>query len=352
MGPLGRGGDVVLELHVGDAGPRHENLAALLVLEHLAGVEVKAEVELDEVVHVHAGIRTVGVLLAWVLAQDVDDLSLHGEVARVVDGLEAVLLLGHTLRTHEQELLVLELRDARALPHVAERTVADVGGRSRHLPLDAVVGGVQQRAAVALDGAAAQQHPPFAVFLPHLGVAHVVGGVRRVLVVAQHGTLLAEGDVALVAVIGANDQGLVGLAPLEVVVVTRRLATWHELVTSVVEPQLVAVHDAGARVRAVLIGLHAGHDGAAVPIPGEQIWAGPVSPAMTGLARPTGLILVEDVIDALEVAQAVGVGDVAGGHLQVIAQTPVVALGELDEHGHGQPSFCCGRNGVHGAQHT
>jgi hypothetical protein len=45
---------------------------------------------------------------------------------------------------------------------------------------------------------------------------------------------------------------------------------------------------------------------------------------------------MEDMVDALEVAQAIGVGDISRRALQVVAHAPVVVLVELDEHGH-----CC-----------
>ena len=45
---------------------------------------------------------------------------------------------------------------------------------------------MEQHAASALQGAGAQQHVPCAVLPPDLGIAHVVGAVGGVSLVAQH----------------------------------------------------------------------------------------------------------------------------------------------------------------------
>ena len=230
--PLARG-RLILELDVGQTHPAAQDRAAALVHEHLRAVVVEAVVRLDEVLLVEAGEGTVGLHQPRILGEQVDDLALHGKVAAVVDVLELEGLLGHALGADEEELAPVDLGNVGALPHVAEGPLAPVGGRALELPGVAVVGGVKQHAAAAVLGAGAEQHVQAAVLFPDLGVAHVVGAVGGVAVVAEHADLVGE----VVTVLGDHEV-LVGQAAREVVIII----AGHQHVAGVVAPEPAVAH--------------------------------------------------------------------------------------------------------------
>ena len=157
--------------------------------------------------------------------------------------------------------------------------------------------------------AGTEHHVEAPVLLPHLGITHMIGAIGGIVGIAQDGHLLAKGES-----VARDGKGLVCLAPRVVVVVVTGL----EHVARVVAPKCPVAHHSGTRVRTSLVVLAAGHDGATQPAPREQILAHPMSPAVTELG-PAGHVLVKDVIRAVELAEAIGVGDVATRRLKMVA---------------------------------
>ena len=322
------GADVVLVVR--EAHPTDEDGAALLVHERLAGVVVEAVVPVDELMLVDGGARRLGVHALVVEVQDVDDAAVDGEIARGVHvlgghalGVVGIVGAGHALRAGGEELAAVEDDAVGALPHVAERLCLEVGDRTGHLPLVAVQGVVHHDGAAGIgQGARAEEHVELAVLLPDLGVAHVAAAVRGIAGVVEHDLLGAEVD----AVVGLHER-LVGEAARGGAVT---VAVAH--VARVVEPELVLVLvDEGATgIGAVAVAGSVGHHVAAEEDPVHQVAAREVAPAMRAVevTRVRGGVLAEEVIRALELAEAVGVGNGTAVGCEMQLGTPrIVAHG-------------------------
>ena len=93
-------------LRVWHAHPANEDAAALLVLEDLRCVEVKAPVKLDEARLVHL--------------RGCKDAPRQREVSGLVEVLPARGLAGQALRTNHEVVMAVHLDDVGALPHVAK----------------------------------------------------------------------------------------------------------------------------------------------------------------------------------------------------------------------------------------
>ncbi len=249
-------------------------------------------------------------------------------------------LLANTLRAARHVLAAIQFDAVGALPHVTQFLGAGHG--SLELPRQPVVRAVYQHHAHVLARASAQQHVQAAVLVPDLGVAYVAAAVVGVVAVAKEDLLGAH-----VKAVGRLDQDLVGLATLVDEVVVARLFD----VAGVVKAQQIAAvrgraghHQGATRVRAVcVVGAVLG-DRHAVVLPVDQVAAGVVAPAArrVGLG-PSGAPLVEHVVEAAKVAQAVGVVQPAcGGRHQVKAHSPGIG-------GHGRVLSVCGKAGALGA---
>ena len=196
--------------------------------------------------------------------------------------------------------------------------LAQVGGRPLHLPGDAIHAAIEQHGTSVAPHAGTQQHVPHALLLPHLGVAHVAAAVGGVAVIPQHQAL---GPKTLPI---ADDDDLVGKATCPIVVVV----ALKQLVAGVIAPHHAVGRYGRAGVGAILVQVAAGHDGGAQPLPGAEVARGPVPPAMCRVG-PEPAVLVEEVVGAVQLAEAVGIGDVTRLGLEVEPQAPIV-LGVCD----------------------
>ena len=261
----------------------------------------------------------------------------HRQVPRVVAHPVRPGLLANTLRTARHVLVAVQLDAVGALPHVAQFLGAGHGALK--FPCQPIARAIYQHHAHVLACASAQQHVQTAVLAPDLGIAHVAAAVVGIVAVAEKDLLGPH-----VKAIGRLDQDLVGLATLVDKVVVARLLD----VAGVVKAQQVAAvrgrtghHQGAARVRAVcVVGAVLGNRRAVV-LPVDQVTAGVVAPdaRRVGL-RPGGAPLVEHVVEAAKVAQAVGVVQPAGGgRHQVKAHSPGVG-------GHGRVLSVCRKAGA------
>ena len=274
---------------------RHD-AAAVGGQQGLCGVEVDALVhQLDAFANKAAGLG--------VIAADQGD-----------DAVAVVVLVPgvHLHRAGHQHLLAVQLEEVGTFPHDAVLAAAGVQNGDV-FPVEAV-GAAEQQGRAALrpalpddDGGVAAVRLPPNLRVPEIEAAEAVGQV----VLVQH-----RGREGLLIIEAVPHRDALGLHLAHLAVRLRLFAY------AGVEQQLPAVGQLGRRPRetAILVGGAVGGEGGGQILPVQQVAADGVAPVHGAPYRLVGVILVEQVVLAFIIREAVGVvhpadvgGQVVGG---------------------------------------
>ena len=218
-------------------------------------------------------------------------LELSGLIIEIAHKVDAGALAAAHGGKH-QHIFVAQREEIRALPHVSPLAAA-FGQDIEKLPVQKIGRAVYKRLGFAATAGAAD-HVVKTVVLPHLRIAEAVG--THALGSRQHGVALVFVELDAVLAPG-NALGL-----LKPVAVVAGAGVHH--------PQLVADHDGTAGKTAalgVIVVFFAGGQRHRKVIPVEQVLAHRMTPKHAVPKTGIGIVLIEEMILAFEVDQAVGV---------------------------------------------
>ena len=260
-------------------------------------------------------------------------------VARLVNVVEEATLRRDVLRRNNHDVLVAEMRKARAFPHSSLGIIRLGNGDDRFVVPVEEIAGLEQNdlGAGAVVDSVADNAVIFAVVVPDFGIAEVDIGDNRVVVrnvddgiffvlgevdtVFGIGVALTLGDVAAARTAGRIDTGRIGRGGIDAARTVEALAGVHE-------PEFAFKFDAAAAEAAVPVvpfvtfGQRARRNCDRLVFPTAEIFARGMPPMHWTPVDGIRVVLVENVILPFVPAEAVRIVQPSAGRSNVILRIP------------------------------